>query len=239
MGGGRGLRAPASSSFFSLPAAAEWVPGPRSAPAPGRALWRRRCLALRVCLPDETLERTLRVTAPTTGHNGERGRCPRNLHLVVPAPDPSPRPSTPGKPRGRPPKPPNTTECPDRMKPSSELPSREPGACGGGAGSRGREGVGSSGGWELVAPSGRPPPRISAPEPHHGARKGELFGRRRGLPGWFGSASLRRGKAGGEASGNSLGGRGRVLGAGRDPETLSGGAFLAPARIFPLFPHRQ
>ena len=115
---------------------------------------------------------------------------------------------------------PNTTEC--RMKPLSQLPSREPGACGGGAGSRGREGVGSSGGWELVAPSGRPPPRIPAPEPHHGARKGELlFGEGEGCPG--GSASLRRGKAGGEASGNSLGGRGRVLGAGRDPETLSGG----------------
>ena len=84
---------------------------------------------MRVCLPDETLERTLRVTAPTTGHNGGRGRCPRNLRLVIPAPDPSPRPSTPGKPRGRPPKPPNTTEC--RMKPLSELPSREPGAYGG------------------------------------------------------------------------------------------------------------
>ena len=47
------------------------------------------------------------------------------------------------------------------------------------------------------------------------------------------------GRPAGRASGNSRGGRGRVLGAGRDPETLSGGAFLAPARILPLLPHGQ
>ena len=124
------------------------------------------------------------------------------------------------------------------MKPLSQLPSREPGACGGGAGSRGREGVGSSGGWELVAPSGRPPPRIPAPEPHHGARKGELlFGEGEGCPG--GSASLRRGKAGGESlrkfSGRPWTGAGGGEGSG---DALRGG-IPRPGPDLPLFPHRQ
>ena len=124
------------------------------------------------------------------------------------------------------------------MKPLSELPSREPGACGGGAGSRSREGVCSSGGWELVAPSGRPPPRIPAPEPHHGARKGELlFGEGEGCPG--GSASLRRGKAGGESlrkfSGRPWTGAGGGEGSG---DALRGG-IPRPGPDLPLFPHRQ
>merc|ERR1711907_886847 len=48
-----------------------------------------------------------RGTAPTTGQTGGRGRCPRNLHVVGPAPGPPPRPSATGTPRGRPPKPPD------------------------------------------------------------------------------------------------------------------------------------
>ena len=48
-----------------------------------------------------------RGTAPTTGQTGGRGRCPRNLHVVGPASGPPPRTSATGKPRGRPPKPPD------------------------------------------------------------------------------------------------------------------------------------
>ena len=46
-----------------------------------------------------------RGTAPTTGHTGERGLCPRGIHLMIPALGPPPRPSAPGTPWGRPPKP--------------------------------------------------------------------------------------------------------------------------------------
>ena len=50
-------------------------------------------------------------TAPTTGQTGGRGRWPRNLHVVGPAPGPPPRPSATGTPRGRPPKPPDPHFC--------------------------------------------------------------------------------------------------------------------------------
>ena len=46
------------------------------------------------------------------------------------------------------------------------------GAAPGAQGPLNREGAGSSGDQVLVTPSGRPPPRISAPEPHHGRERG-------------------------------------------------------------------